>query len=354
MVWLDFLTHAAEAFIGVFHVGGETLVAFVIGIVPTLIVLLTATYTLIALVGERRVQSRACFLSKNIVTRYSLLPLLAMFFVTNPMAYTFGVFLEERHKPAFYDATVSLRHPITGLFPHRNAGELFVGLGVASGVTKLAQTHAVSFSLPKLALYYLAVGLLVNLLRGVVTKALTRMIMRRLGPPSRTPAPMPAGSEETHGEARAHFSVEVRRWPNGWGGPLVITPTGARNKIVVVTAGAIPKVAQRLAELTGATLADGFRNPPHESEVAAVVTDCAGTARCGVYPRKRIPTINLSPVGPSGPLAQFITEDIYVSDVRGDGLHRVDEAMLPGDIGSRSPRLEAGSANAAQAPQKKA
>ncbi|AMU10918.1 PTS sorbitol transporter subunit IIB [Burkholderia cenocepacia] len=126
-------------------------------------------------------------------------------------------------------------------------------------------------------------------------------------------------------DARTYKAVEVRKGANGWGGPLVIAPTVERNKIVAVTGGDIPKVAQRLADLTGATVVDGFRNPPLESEIAAVVIDCGGTARCGVYPRKRIPTINLSPVGQSGPLAQFITEDIYVSGVELNSLQSVDD-----------------------------
>lgn len=110
-------------------------------------------------------------------------------------------------------------------------------------------------------------------------------------------------------------SVVVSRGNSGWGGPLVITPNAERDKIVAITGGEIPEVARELARMTGATVVDGFRAPPPESEIAAVVVDCGGTARCGVYPRKRIPTINLTPVGQSGPLAQFMTEDIYVSDV---------------------------------------
>jgi len=110
-------------------------------------------------------------------------------------------------------------------------------------------------------------------------------------------------------------AVRIAAGPGGWGGPLVIAPTAQRDKIVAVTGGGIPPVARQIAELTGATAIDGFKAPPLESEIACVVIDCGGTARCGVYPRKRIPTVNLTPVGQSGPLAQFITEDIYVSGV---------------------------------------
>lgn len=119
-------------------------------------------------------------------------------------------------------------------------------------------------------------------------------------------------------------AVRIERGSNGWGGPLVIKPTAQRDKIVAVTGGGIPPLAKKIAEMTGGIAVDGFRSPPVEGEIAAVVIDCGGTARCGVYPRKRIPTINLTPVGQSGPLAQFITEDIYVSDVKPACLSFVD------------------------------
>jgi PTS system glucitol/sorbitol-specific IIC component len=115
-------------------------------------------------------------------------------------------------------------------------------------------------------------------------------------------------------------AIKVSKGPGGWGGPLVIQPTEQRDKIVSVTGGGIHPVARRIAEMTGGIAVDGFKMPPPESEMAVVVVDCGGTARCGVYPRKRIPTVNLTPVGQVGPLAQFITEDIYVSGVRVEDL----------------------------------
>jgi len=138
--------------------------------------------------------------------------------------------------------------------------------------------------------------------------------------------------------------VKVERGPNGWGGPLLIHPTPERNKIVAVTGGNIPELARLLAEMTGGVLVDGFRTPPPESEMAAVVIDCGGTARCGVYPRKKIPTINLTSVGQSGPLAQFITEDTYVSGVTPANLTAVEDDL------SGAAASGAASARAAAAP----
>ena len=134
-------------------------------------------------------------------------------------------------------------------------------------------------------------------------------------------------------QSREFRAVRIERGPQGWGGPLVIEPTAEKDKIMAVTGGGIPELAYKIAEMTGAEAVDGFRAPPPESEVAAVVIDCGGTARCGVYPRKRVPTINLTPVGAAGPLAQFITEDIYVSGVRPDNLSPADGSEAASDGG---------------------
>lgn len=121
-------------------------------------------------------------------------------------------------------------------------------------------------------------------------------------------------------------SIRVERGSGGFGGPLVITPTEKRNKVMFITGGgAEPECLAKILELSGLTPVNGFKTNCPEDELALVIIDCGGTLRCGIYPKKRIPTINTNPVGKSGPLAQFITEDIYVSGVTSRQISLADE-----------------------------
>ena len=156
-----------------FQAGGETFMGLLTGIIPTLVVLITFVNALIHLIGEERIYGLAEKSTKFFLLRYTLFPILAVFFLTNPMAYTFGKFLPENQKPAFYDSAVSFVHPITGLFPHANPAELFVYMGIAAGITELG------LSLGPLAIRYFLVGIIVILIRGIVTEQITLRMMKK-------------------------------------------------------------------------------------------------------------------------------------------------------------------------------
>lgn len=118
--------------------------------------------------------------------------------------------------------------------------------------------------------------------------------------------------------------IKITKGNNGWGGPLYLKVEGKKNKVVSMTGGGINPVATYIAELCGGEAIDGFKKSVPDEEILCVVIDCGGTLRCGVYPQKGIPTINVNPIGPSGPLKQYMKEEIYVSDVKKENISVVE------------------------------
>jgi glucitol/sorbitol PTS system EIIC component len=174
---MDQLVWLAKGFIGIFQQGGTVLAGLITGIVPTLLVLMTAVYAFTAMVGEERINRIVAVSARPgfqyTPLRYIVAPVLAVFFLTNPMAYTQGRWFPEHLKPAFYDSAVSFVHPPLGLFPHINPGEIFVWLGIATGVKDLG------LDLTPLAVRYLLVGLVVIYIRGITTEWITGWLLAR-------------------------------------------------------------------------------------------------------------------------------------------------------------------------------
>ncbi|MCP2252296.1 PTS system, glucitol/sorbitol-specific IIC component [Prauserella aidingensis] len=134
-----------------------------------------------------------------------------------------------------------------------------------------------------------------------------------------------AGREATTGTDTA--TVFVRAGAGGWGPGLTLRADEQRTKVLSVTGGGIHPVAQKIADLTGAEAVDGFNTTVPDDEVVAAVINCGGTARIGVYPRKGIPTVDVYPGAPGGPLAKFITEELFVSAV---GMNEVERSTADG------------------------
>ncbi|WEV50403.1 PTS glucitol/sorbitol transporter subunit IIB [Lactobacillus sp. ESL0731] len=125
----------------------------------------------------------------------------------------------------------------------------------------------------------------------------------------------------------SYQTVKIEKGNGGYGGPLTITPTKDKHKLVYITAGgAKPAVVDKIVKITGMEAVNGFNNSIPDDQIAAVVIDCGGTLRCGIYPKKQIPTINIVATGKSGPLAEYMHEDIYVSAVGPEQISAVKQA----------------------------
>lgn len=123
-------------------------------------------------------------------------------------------------------------------------------------------------------------------------------------------------------------TIKISKGKGGFGGPLIITPTEDKHKFIyVVGGGEKPEIVDLISEKSGMEPVNGFKTSIPDEEIALAIIDCGGTLRCGIYPQKKIPTVNIMATGKAGPLAKYITEDIYVSSVGINQIEVVDNAV---------------------------
>src|SRR5699024_3724592 len=110
--------------------------------------------------------------------------------------------------------------------------------------------------------------------------------------------------------------VKVEKGNGGWGGPLFLECEGKRNKIVSMTGGGINELASHIAESIDGEAVDGFKHTPNDDEIVCVIINCVSTLRCGIYPQKKLYTINLNAICRAETLAEHIVDKFNVAGVK--------------------------------------
>ena len=170
---MESIVNIASGFMNLFTLGGEQFKNWVVGIVPTITVLLVLMNAIIALAGQDRVDKLARVCTSNPLLRYAVLPWVSAFMLGNPMALSMGKFMPEYYKPSYYAAATYHCHTNSGIFPHINASEIFIYLGIANGLTTLG------LDTTPLALRYLLVGIVCNFISGWSTDFTTKIVEKQ-------------------------------------------------------------------------------------------------------------------------------------------------------------------------------
>ena len=368
----------ADMIQNIVNTGTNQLLTWMTQLLPQVFLFLIFMNAVTSMIGRARVERLAAKCGSNSVLRYMVLPFLSAVVLGNPMAISMGRYLPERYKPAYFASASYHCHTNSGIFQHINPAELFLWLGIANGVL------ARGFETFPLAIRYLIAGLIANFVSGLATEFITKRIEKKqnirlerevdlwteqevradaVGEMNAPTGEMNAPTGEVNasagevnasaGEAKApaplapgqYRSIRIVCGDGGFGGPLVITPTPEKHTVIYMTGGNLePEPLAKILALSGMRAINLSKDSCPDEEIALAIVDCGGTLRCGIYPKKGIPTVNIMATGKSGPLARYITEDIYVSAVTSAEVSLADEGMT--DVAE--PRASAGMTDAAE------
>lgn len=380
-----FLTNLIQ---NIVNAGTGQLLTWMTQLLPQVFLFLIFMNAVTSMIGRARVERMAAKCGSNPALRYMVLPFLSAVVLGNPMAISMGRYLPERYKPAYFASASYHCHTNSGIFQHINPAELFLWLGIANGVLARGLDTfplAIRYLLAGLIANFVS-GFATELITKRIEKKqgirLEREVelwteqeditdfagtavhndaavlsdaavsadaaenpvqnMTATAVIGRENAANTAGTtsdENTHAAGRSaavkepaplapgeYRSIRIVSGDGGFGGPLVITPTSEKHTVIYMTGGnREPEPLARILELSGMQAVNLGKDSCPEEEVALAIVDCGGTLRCGIYPKKGIPTVNIMATGKSGPLAQYITEDIYVSAVTSEEVSLANE-----------------------------
>ena len=380
-----FLTNLIQ---NIVSAGTDQLLTWMTQLLPQVFLFLIFMNAVTSMIGRARVERLAAKCGSNPALRYMVLPFLSAVVLGNPMAISMGRYLPERYKPAYFASASYYCHTNSGIFQHINPAELFLWLGIANGVLARGLDTfplAIRYLLAGLIANFVS-GFATELITKRIEKKqgirLEREVelwteqeditdfagtavhndaavlsdaavsadaaenpvqnMTATAVIGRENAANTAGTtsdENTHAAGRSaavkepaplapgeYRSIRIVSGDGGFGGPLVITPTPEKHTVIYMTGGnREPEPLARILGLSGMQAVNLGKDSCPEEEVALAIVDCGGTLRCGIYPKKGIPTVNIMATGKSGPLAQYITEDIYVSAVTSEEVSLANE-----------------------------
>lgn len=380
-----FLTNLIQ---NIVSAGTDQLLTWMTQLLPQVFLFLIFMNAVTSMIGRARVERLAAKCGSNPALRYMVLPFLSAVVLGNPMAISMGRYLPERYKPAYFASASYHCHTNSGIFQHINPAELFLWLGIANGVLARGLDTfplAIRYLLAGLIANFVS-GFATELITKRIEKKqgirLEREVelwteqeditdfagtavhndaavlsdaavsadaaenpvqnMTDTAVTGRENAANTAGTtsaENTHAAGRSaavkepaplapgeYRSIRIVSGDGGFGGPLVITPTPEKHTVIYMTGGnREPEPLARILGLSGMQAVNLGKDSCPEEEVSLAIVDCGGTLRCGIYPKKGIPTVNIRATGKSGPLAQYITEDIYVSAVTSEEVSLANE-----------------------------
>ena len=338
--------------------GAQQLLTWVTQLLPKVFLFLILLNAVTSLIGRSRVERLAAKCGSNALLRYLVLPFLSAVVLGNPMAISMGRYLPERYKPAYFASASYHCHTNSGIFQHINPAELFLWLGIANGVLARGQ------DLFPLALRYLLAGLAANFVSGYATELITRRVEKKQGIrldrevdlwTEREEEDASAEPADSDADAPAKTAQAAEAVPESSSVPdksadSVDSRTGYHT---YMTGGGLePEPLAKIVALSGMEPVNGNQETCPDEEVALAIIDCGGTLRCGIYPGKGIPTVNILATGKSGPLAKYMTEDMYVSAVTSECVSAVEEDAVEEAVNDAAQVTEAAEPKSATASEK--